>query len=144
MFDIRWIRENPEAFDRGLQRRGNEPLSSQVLALDEKLRTSQTELQKLNEARNQASKEIGAAKQRGEDAAGQIAEVGRLKDAVRDAETASRTLSAQKTPMPPELVKIPTRSPLGLGARRAKTSVTSTNSSMSSTSIMPHWRKAAR
>ncbi|MDP7428664.1 MAG: serine--tRNA ligase, partial [Alphaproteobacteria bacterium] len=67
MFDIRWIRENPEAFDHGLRRRGNEPKSPQVLALDEKLRASQTELQKLNEARNQASKEIGAAKQRGED-----------------------------------------------------------------------------
>ncbi|MAG97209.1 MAG: serine--tRNA ligase [Rhodospirillaceae bacterium] len=107
MFDIRWIRENPEAFDRGLQRRGNEPLSSQVLALDEKLRTSQTELQKLNEARNQASKEIGAAKQRGEDAAGQIAEVGRLKDVVRDAETASRASSAELDEMLAALPNLP-------------------------------------
>ena len=107
MFDIRWIRENPEAFDRGLQRRGNEPLSGQVLALDEKLRAAQTELQKLNEARNQASKEIGAAKQRGEDAAAQIAEVGRLKDAVRDAETASRTSSAALDEMLAALPNLP-------------------------------------
>ncbi len=107
MFDIRWIRENPEAFDHGLRRRGNEPKSPQVLALDEKLRASQTELQKLNEARNQASKEIGAAKQRGEDAAGQIAEVGRLKDAVRDAETASRTLSAELDEMLAVLPNLP-------------------------------------
>ncbi|MDP7428448.1 MAG: serine--tRNA ligase, partial [Alphaproteobacteria bacterium] len=87
--------------------RGNEPKSPQVLALDEKLRASQTELQKLNEARNQASKEIGAAKQRGEDPAGQIAEVGRLKDAVRDAETASRTLSAELDEMLAVLPNLP-------------------------------------
>ena len=36
MYDIKWIRENPDAFDRGLKRRGLEPLSGKLLALDEK------------------------------------------------------------------------------------------------------------
>ena len=35
MYDIKWIRENPEAFDNGLKRRGLEPLSAKLLALDE-------------------------------------------------------------------------------------------------------------
>ena len=38
MYDIKWIREHPEAFDRGLTRRGLEPLSGKLMALDEKRR----------------------------------------------------------------------------------------------------------
>ena len=40
MHDIKWIRENPEAFDAGLKRRGLEPESAKLLALDEKRRVS--------------------------------------------------------------------------------------------------------
>ena len=45
MHDIKFIRENPEAFDAGLARRGLAPLSSRVLELDAKRRTVQTQLQ---------------------------------------------------------------------------------------------------
>nr|HAQ92762.1 hypothetical protein [Afipia sp.] len=38
MHDIKWIRDNPEAFDAALKRRGLEPLSSSLIALDEKRR----------------------------------------------------------------------------------------------------------
>ena len=34
MFDIRWIRENPEAFDQGLAKRGLSALSAEIIALD--------------------------------------------------------------------------------------------------------------
>jgi seryl-tRNA synthetase len=34
VFDIKWIRENAEAFDKGLKRRGLEPLSASLIALD--------------------------------------------------------------------------------------------------------------
>src|ERR1700735_416920 len=40
MHDIRLIRENPEAFDRGLTRRGLAPLSQPLIALDEKRRST--------------------------------------------------------------------------------------------------------
>jgi seryl-tRNA synthetase len=43
MHDIRLIRENPEAFDAGLARRGLEPLSAQIVAADASLRALQTE-----------------------------------------------------------------------------------------------------
>ena len=80
MFDPRWIRENPEAFDTGLTQRGLDPLSAQVLELDRVRRKAQTEAQEVQSKRNALSKQVGAAKAKGEDAEAIIAEVGQLKD----------------------------------------------------------------
>jgi hypothetical protein len=38
MYDIKWIRENPEAFDRGLRRRGLQGQSARVISIDERRR----------------------------------------------------------------------------------------------------------
>src|ERR1051325_8182970 len=62
MYDIKWIREHPDAFDRGLKRRGLEPLSKKLLALDEKRRAAITKFEQAQARRNAASKEIGDAK----------------------------------------------------------------------------------
>lgn len=80
MHDIRFIRENPEAFDAGLAKRGMEPRSAELLALDEKRRALQTEAQTAQARRNEVSKAIGAAKGRGDDAAELMAEVATLKE----------------------------------------------------------------
>ena len=61
MHDIRLIRENPVAFDAALGRRGLEPLSANILALDEKSRAIKTEWQQAQARRNEASKAIGQA-----------------------------------------------------------------------------------
>ena len=61
MHDIRLIRENPAAFDAALGRRGLEPLSANILALDEKSRAIKTEWQQAQARRNEASKAIGQA-----------------------------------------------------------------------------------
>ncbi|MDF2115679.1 serine--tRNA ligase [Roseiarcaceae bacterium H3SJ34-1] len=61
MFDIRWIRDNAEAFDEGRRKRGLEPLSATLLALDDARRSAIAQAQKAQERRNAASKEIGAA-----------------------------------------------------------------------------------
>jgi seryl-tRNA synthetase len=61
MYDIRWIRENAEAFDRGLQRRGLEKLSSSLVALDDQRRAAIGKSQAAQERRNALSKEIGKA-----------------------------------------------------------------------------------
>ncbi|MGY9003218.1 MAG: serine--tRNA ligase [Rhodospirillales bacterium] len=95
MFDIKWIRENPEAFDAGLDKRGLAPLSEGLIALDKKRRGSQTEAQEIKSARNQVSKQIGAAKAKGEDAAELIAEVSRSKQAEADAEKDAGQLSRE-------------------------------------------------
>ncbi len=86
MHDIKWIRDNPDAFDAGLARRGIEPLSSQVLEQDATLRALKTQLQDWQGQRNSKSKEIGAAKAKGEDADAIIAEVGALKENIRQGE----------------------------------------------------------
>jgi seryl-tRNA synthetase len=71
MYDIKWIRDNADAFDRGLERRGLAPLSHQLIALDEKRRAAITQFEQAQARRNAASKEIGAAKAKKDQAAAQ-------------------------------------------------------------------------
>ncbi|WP_293798681.1 serine--tRNA ligase [uncultured Bosea sp.] len=61
MYDIRWIRENAAAFDKGLERRGLAPLSSSLLELDDVRRSSIAKAQATQERRNALSKDIGKA-----------------------------------------------------------------------------------
>ncbi|MEX0968863.1 MAG: serine--tRNA ligase [Paracoccaceae bacterium] len=68
MHDIRMIRDNPAAFDAALARRGVAPVSSEILRLDEARRTAIGAAEAAQAARNAASKEVGAAKARGDDA----------------------------------------------------------------------------
>ena len=68
MFDIRWIREHPEEFDRGMARRGLQPQAARLIALDEERRKILTELQELQNRRNALSKQIGQAMARGDKA----------------------------------------------------------------------------
>lgn len=92
MHDIRFIRENPEAFDAGLARRGLEPLSAEIVAADASLRALQTEIQGSLARRNEASKLIGQAMAQGDkDKAEALkAEVADLKTALPAKEDAER------------------------------------------------------
>ena len=67
MHDIRAIRENPAAFDAAMARRGLSGVSSQVLAIDEVRREKITAAEAAQADRNAASKDVGAAKARGEE-----------------------------------------------------------------------------
>ncbi len=67
MHDIRFIRENPAAFDASLSRRGLDPMSASLLALDEARRAKILAAETAAAAQNAASKEVGAAKARGDD-----------------------------------------------------------------------------
>lgn len=80
MHDIKALRDNPAAFDANWARRGLPPQTPAILELDEKRRKLQTELQTAQSRRNEASKEIGAVKSKGGDAAELMAEVANLKD----------------------------------------------------------------
>ncbi|HTQ81743.1 MAG TPA: serine--tRNA ligase [Pseudolabrys sp.] len=84
MYDIKWIREHPEAFDRGLTRRGLKPLSAKLLALDETRRALILKLEQAQARRNAASKEIGQAKAKKDEAAAQklMAEVAEYKTSI--------------------------------------------------------------
>lgn len=82
MHDIKLIRDNPEAFDRAIARRGVAPLSATLIELDRKRRAAQTEFDELQGKRNTLSKEIGAAKAKKDEAraAELMAEVAALKE----------------------------------------------------------------
>ena len=92
MHDIRLIRDDPQAFDAGLARRGLEPLSAEILAADASLRALQTEIQGSLARRNEASKLIGQAMAQGDkDKAEALkAEVAELKTALPAKEEAER------------------------------------------------------
>ena len=98
MLDLKWIREHPGDFDQGLRRRGLEPMSQEVLKLDEERRANTTKLQEMQARRNAASKEIGKAKGKGGDPAkaeALMAEVAGLKEQVAAGEERERQLDEQ-------------------------------------------------
>ncbi len=90
MHDIRFIRENPEAFDRGLARRGLQPQAQRLIALDEDRRGAIQELETAQARRNAASKEIGEAKKKKDEAKASelMAEVAVLKNSIPQMEAA--------------------------------------------------------
>ncbi|WPZ13309.1 serine--tRNA ligase [Nitratireductor rhodophyticola] len=92
MLDIKWIRENPQALDEALKKRGADPESAKLLALDEARRQHLTKLQEAQERRNAASKEIGKAMASGDKELAEKlkAEVSELKSFVQDGEAEER------------------------------------------------------
>jgi seryl-tRNA synthetase len=97
MHDIRFIRENPAAFDAGLARRGLEPAAEAILSLDAQARAVATEMQQGQARRNEASKAIGqamAAKD-SERAEALKVEVAALKDRLPALEAQDRELAGQ-------------------------------------------------
>jgi len=97
MHDIRYIRENPEAFDAALNRRGDDPVSGAILELDERRRAVTTKMQEAQSRRNEASKAIGQAMGKGdaETAEALKKEVGELKTTLPALEEEERKLGAQ-------------------------------------------------
>lgn len=92
MHDLRQIRDNPDAFDAALARRGLDPLAAAILAQDEERRALSTRLQEANARRNEASKLIGQAMGKGdrETAEALKAEVAELKTTMPALEEAER------------------------------------------------------
>jgi seryl-tRNA synthetase len=106
MHDIRWIRDNPDAFDRGLARRGLEPLAGKLIGLDETRRALITRLEQALARRNAASKEIGQAKAKKDEATAQtlMAEVAELKTSMPKMEEEEKAATAA---LDKELAQIP-------------------------------------
>ena len=106
MHDIRAIRENPEAFDKGLARRGLAPRAQSLIALDEKRRAAILALQTAQERRNAVSKQIGVAMARKDSVAADDyrAEVAGLKATMPEMEAAEREATAA---LETELAAIP-------------------------------------
>ncbi len=93
MFDLKWLREHPEEFDRNLRRRGLPPAAAGILALDAERRALETRLQEDQARRNRLSREIGERRRRGEEVEALLAEVAALKERVKEGEARLRELS---------------------------------------------------
>ncbi len=109
MHDLRLIRENPEAFDAGLARRGAEPSAVRIVELDERRRAVTTRVQEAQARRNEASKAIGAAMGKGDTATAEAlkAEVAALKDTLPQLEDEERALGAELDALVAALPNIP-------------------------------------
>jgi seryl-tRNA synthetase len=92
MHDIKSIRDNPQGFDAALARRGLAPLSSQLLAIDERRRAAILSSEQAQARRNAASKEIGEAKKAKDDARASalMEEVAKLKTTMPELEAAAK------------------------------------------------------
>jgi seryl-tRNA synthetase len=106
MHDIKAIRDNPQAFDAGLKRRGLAPLSAALLAIDERRRTAILASEQAQARRNAASKEIGDAKKSRDEARARalMDEVAKLKTTLPELEAAAKQADAE---LAKELAAIP-------------------------------------
>ncbi len=97
MHDIRFIRENPAAFDAGLKKRHLEPLSAEILAVDTRRRAAITESEQIQARRKALSQQIGMAKRKGENADALMAEVAALEESLKKGEALAAELDAELT-----------------------------------------------
>jgi seryl-tRNA synthetase len=109
MHDIRFIRDNPDAFDRALARRGLEPQAKRLIALDEERRKKILELETAQARRNSASKEIGEAKKNKDEAKAKslMAEVAALKETIAAVETQEKAASEELNKALAEIPNLP-------------------------------------
>src|SRR5258705_970673 len=106
MHDIKAIRDNPQAFDAGLKRRGLAPMSASLLAIDEGRRAAILASEQAQARRNAASKEIGDAKKAKDEAraAKLMTEVAELKTTMPELEAAAKAADEE---LAKELAAIP-------------------------------------
>src|SRR5690606_32439962 len=97
MHDIKIIREDPEAFDRGLATRGLGPQAARLIEIDERRRAVITSLQEMQQKRNDASKQIGQAKAKKDEALAKslMEDVAALKGGLQQGEEDERRLTAE-------------------------------------------------
>ena len=109
MHDIRFIRDNPDAFDRALARRGLPGEAQRLVALDEERRAAIQQLEAAQARRNAASKEIGAAKKAKDEAKATslMAEVAKLKELIPTLESEEKSRSAELNKALAEIPNLP-------------------------------------
>jgi seryl-tRNA synthetase len=106
MHDIRAIRENPDAFDAALARRGDAPMSSSILALDGARRAKIQAAESAQADQNAASKQVGAAKAKGDET-----EFERLRALVSDKKADVAAMQAEAKDLDAQLTDVLARLP---------------------------------
>ena len=97
MHDIRFIRENPAAFDAGLKKRNLAPLSAELLEIDRRRRAAISESEAAQARRKALSRQIGIAKGKGEPAEALMAEVAALEASLKKGEAEAAALDTELT-----------------------------------------------
>ncbi|MEQ9348877.1 MAG: serine--tRNA ligase [Thalassospira sp.] len=95
MHDIKWIRDNPEAFDAAMAARKQEITAERLMNIDVERRKLMTEHQEMLARRKTISGEIGKLRKNGENADDLMAEMGTLKDKIKEAEDGQASLNEQ-------------------------------------------------
>jgi seryl-tRNA synthetase len=113
MHDIKWIRDNAEVFDRALARRGLPAEAKRLITLDERRRSAILKLELAQARRNAASKEIGEAKKKQDEAAAGklMAEVAELKNVISRLDAEEKTASAELDKALAEIPNLPLPAP---------------------------------
>jgi seryl-tRNA synthetase len=109
MHDIRFIRDNPDTFDRGLMRRGLERQAPRLIALDEKRRMAIQAAEAAQARRNAASKEIGEAKKAKDEARANalLSEVSALRESIPALEAQERKATEELNDVLAEIPNVP-------------------------------------
>jgi seryl-tRNA synthetase len=94
VLDLKWLRDQSEALDHALRRRGLNPIAAELRPEDSRIRALHTRLQELQARRNTLSKEIGRLRAQGADPGAVLAEVAALKDRIRADEDELRERTA--------------------------------------------------
>ncbi|MEI6202331.1 MAG: serine--tRNA ligase [Enhydrobacter sp.] len=97
MHDIRFIRENPAAFDAGLKKRNLAPLSAEILEIDKRRRAAISESEAIQAKRKSLSQQVGMAKRQGQNADALMAEVAGLEVSLKKGEADAADLDAELT-----------------------------------------------
>ena len=97
MHDIRFIRENPAAFDAGLKKRNLAPLSAGILEIDKRRRAAISESEAIQARRKSLSQQVGMAKRQGQNADVLMAEVAGLEESLKKGEADAAELDAELT-----------------------------------------------
>ena len=109
MHDVKFVRENPEAFDEAMKKRAVAPQAKSIIDLDEQRRSLQTEMQEMQARRNAASKEVGQAKRDKDEERAQalMDEVASMKARLAETEDKEREIAGQLTSILESLPNLP-------------------------------------
>jgi seryl-tRNA synthetase len=96
MLDLRAVRQDPEKFKRGIERKKADPaLIDQLLEADAAWRNALAEVERLKAARNKASEAIARKKKQGEDASAEIAEMKQVSEQIKQLDEQVRQYDEQ-------------------------------------------------
>jgi seryl-tRNA synthetase len=142
MLDLRKLRENPESFRNRLAQRysGAEVAVAEILGLDERRRKFLQEGEALKSERNRASKEIGAARARGEDIADRSAQVKKIGDQIATIDGELAGIETQQTDLLLRVPNVPHESvPVGQTAEQNRVERVFGSPAKFEFQPKPHW-----